>query len=131
MNTLLIVSFLVIVFLFIQLLPYIKAREIQGRQTPDLTDLTDVFTDKQRQQQRLLLYFWSPKCGMCRGMTPIIDNLAQEREDVISINAAENVDVARRFKVMGTPTLVLLKNGKVAKVLLGAKSEKTINALLS
>ncbi|MGD8940209.1 MAG: thioredoxin family protein [Gammaproteobacteria bacterium] len=128
MNTLLIVSFLVIVFLFIQLLPHIKAREIQGRQIPDLSD---VFTDKQCRQQRLLLYFWSPKCSMCRGMTPVIDKLVQEREDVISINAAENVDVARRFKVMGTPTLVLLKNGKVDKVLLGAKSEKTINALLS
>ncbi|WP_455209693.1 hypothetical protein, partial [Kaarinaea lacus] len=70
MNTVLVVSFLVVIFLFIQLLPYIKAREMQGRQVPDLTD---VFTDKQRQQQRLLLYFWSPKCSMCRGMTPIIE----------------------------------------------------------
>ena len=128
MNTVLVVSILVVIFLFIQLLPYIKAREIQGRQTPDLSD---VFTEKQRQQPRLLLYFWSPRCGMCRNMTPIVDKLAREREDVISINAADNVDVARRFKVMGTPTLVLLKNGKVDKVLLGAKSEKTITALLS
>ena len=128
MNTVLVVSILVVIFLFIQLLPYIKAREIQGRQMPDLTD---VFTDKQRQQPQLLLYFWSPRCSMCRNMTPIVDKLAQERDDVISINAAEDVDIARRFKVMGTPTLVLLKNGKVEKVLLGAKSEKTIHALLS
>ncbi len=128
MNTILVVSILVVIFLFIQLLPYIKAREIQGQQAPDLSD---VFTEKQRQQPRLLLYFWSPRCSMCRNMTPIVDKLAQEREDVISINAADNVDVAKRFKVMGTPTLVLLKNGKVDKVLLGAKSEKTINALLS
>lgn len=128
MNTVLVVSILVVIFLFIQLLPYIKAREIQGRQMPDLTD---VFTDKQRQQPQLLLYFWSPRCSMCRNMTPIVDKLAQERDDVISINAAEDVDIARRFKVMGTPTLVLLKHGKVEKVLLGAKSEKTIHALLS
>jgi len=128
MSTVLVVSILVVIFLFIQLLPYIKAREIQGQQTPDLTD---VFTEKQRQQPQLLLYFWSPRCSMCRGMTPIVDKLAQEREDVISINAADDVDIARRFKVMGTPTLVLLKNGKVDKVLLGAKSEKSIHALLS
>ena len=128
MNTVLVLSILVVIFLFIQLLPYIKAREIQGRQ---MSDLTDVFTDKQRQQPQLLLYFWSPRCSMCRNMTPIVDKLAQERDDVISINAAEDVDIARRFKVMGTPTLVLLKNGKVDKVLLGAKSEKTILALLS
>ncbi|WP_455211998.1 thioredoxin family protein [Kaarinaea lacus] len=128
MSTVLVVSILVVIFLFIQLLPYIKARGIQGQQAPDLTD---VITEKQRQQPRLLLYFWSPRCSMCRNMTPIVDKLAHEREDVISINAADNVDVARRFKVMGTPTMVLLKNGKVDKVLLGAKSEKTIHALLS
>jgi len=128
MSTVLVVSILVVIFLFIQLLPYIKARQIQGQQTPDLTD---VVTEKQLQQSRLLLYFWSPRCSMCRNMTPIVDKLAQERQDVISINAADNVDVARRFKVMGTPTIVLLKNGKVDKVLLGAKSEKTINSLLS
>jgi thioredoxin 1 len=116
------------VFLFIQLLPYIKAKEIQGRQIPDLSD---AFSEQQLKQPQLLLYFWSPRCSMCRSMTPIIDKLAQEREDVISINAAENIDLAKRFKVMGTPTLVLLNQGKVDKVLLGAKSEKTITALLS
>ena len=128
MSAVLVVSILVVIFLFIQLLPYIKAREIQGQQTPDLTD---VFTEQQRQQPQLLLYFWSPRCSMCRNMTPILDKLAQEREDVISINAADDVDIARRFKVMGTPTLVLIKNGKVDQVLLGAKSEKTIHSLLS
>jgi thioredoxin 1 len=128
MSTILVVTLVVVVFLFIQLLPYIKAKEIQGRQIPDLSD---AFSEQQLKQPQLLLYFWSPRCSMCRSMTPIIDKLAQEREDVISINAAENIDLAKRFKVMGTPTLVLLNQGKVDKVLLGAKSEKTITALLS
>ncbi|MCG6968479.1 MAG: thioredoxin family protein [Gammaproteobacteria bacterium] len=128
MNTILIVSLLVVGFLFIQLLPYIKAREIQGRTAPDLSDL---LTEKQRGQRRLLLYFWAPRCSMCRSMTPVIDKLAREREDVVSVNVTENVELARRLKVMGTPTLVLLNNGTVDKVLLGAKSEKTIHSLLT
>ena len=127
-TTILIVSLLVIAFLFIQLLPFIKAREMKGRDTPDLSD---VLGEKHRLQQKLLIYFWSPRCSMCRGMTPIIENLAQQRDDVVSINAAENTEVARRLKVMGTPTLVLLNKGKIEQVLLGAKSEKTINALLN
>jgi thioredoxin 1 len=127
MNTIFIISLLVIAFLFIQLLPFIKARQIQGHQVPDLSD---VLSETQRAQKRLLLYFWSPRCSMCRGMTPVIDKLAQEREDVISVNAAENVELARRFKVMGTPTMVLLDHGKIDKVLLGAKTEKTIRSLL-
>jgi thioredoxin 1 len=89
-----------------------------------------MLSETQRAQKRLLLYFWSPRCSMCRGMTPVIDKLAQEREDVISVNAAENIELARRFKVMGTPTMVLLDHGKIDKVLLGAKSEKTIRSLL-
>jgi len=127
-STILIVSLLAIVFLFIQLLPFIKAREMQGKHTPDLSD---VLSEKQSQQQKLLIYFWSPRCSMCRSMTPIIEKLAQQREDVVSINAAENIEAARRLKVMGTPTLVLLNKGKIERVLLGAKSEKTINGLLT
>lgn len=127
-NTILIVSLLVVAFLFIQLLPFIKAREMQGKDTPDLSD---VLGEKQRRQQRLLIYFWSPSCSMCRGMTPVIEKLAQQRDDVVSINAAENTEVARRLKVMGTPTMVLLNKGKIERVLLGAKSEKTINGLLT
>lgn len=128
MTTILIVSLLFVAFLFIQLLPFIKARELQGKETPDLGDIV---TDKQRQLPTLLLYFWSPNCSMCRGMTPVIESLEKERDDVISINAAENIDLARRFKVMGTPTMVLLKQGKIDKVLLGAKSAKVIKSLLS
>jgi thioredoxin 1 len=127
-TTILIVSLLVMAFLFIQLLPYIKAREMQGRDAPDLSDVLDV---NQGQQQKLLLYFWSPSCSMCRGMTPVIEKLAQQRNDVVSINAAKNTEVARRLKVMGTPTLVLLNKGKIEQVLLGAKSEKTITGLLT
>jgi len=126
-NTVLIISLLLVGFLFIQLLPFIKAREMRGRPTPDLSD---VFTEQQRSQKRLLLYFWSPRCSMCRAMTPVIEQLTQQRQDVISINAAENTDIARRFKVMGTPTLILLVEGKIDKILLGAKSEKTIRSLL-
>jgi thioredoxin 1 len=127
-STFLIATLVVIAFLFVQLLPYIKAREMQGRDTPDLTD---VLPEQQLRQSRLLIYFWSPRCSMCRSMTPIIKDLAQQRQDVIEINAAENIELAKRLKVLGTPTMVLLKNGKIEKILLGAKSEKTINALLT
>lgn len=127
-STILIVSLLVIAFLFIQLLPFIKARELQGKDIPDLSDVLD---EKHRQQQKLLIYFWSPRCSMCRSMTPVIEKLAQQRDDVVSINAAENIEAARRLKVMGTPTLVVLNKGKIEQVLLGAKSEKTINGLLN
>ncbi len=68
---------------------------------------------------------------MCRAMTPIIDELARQREDVVSINAAQNPEIARRLKIMATPALVVLADGKIANVLLGARSGKTIQSLLN
>ena len=63
-------------------------------------------------------------------MTPVIQRLAESRDDVVSINAAEHLDIARGFKVMGTPTLVLVEDGRIRKMLLGAKSEQQILSLL-
>jgi thioredoxin 1 len=111
----------------IRLLPFVRARRMQGVPAPDLGG---VITERQRSHQSLLVYFWSPSCMMCRSMTPVVEELARTRSDVISVNAAEHMDVARRFRIMGTPTLVLLKDGKVERVLVGAKSEKQIRALL-
>ena len=127
MTTILIVSLLVVAFLFIQLFPFIKAREMRGRQ---VSGLSDVLSEQQLQQKRLLFYFWSPRCSMCRTMTPVIEQLSRQRGDVISVNAAEDMELAKRFKIIATPTMVLVVDGKVDKVLLGAKSEKTIHSLL-
>ena len=67
---------------------------------------------------------------MCRGMTPIIDKLATERGDVLKVNAAESVALAKHFGVMATPSLALVKQGVVNKIVVGAKSEPQIRALL-
>ena len=67
---------------------------------------------------------------MCRGMTPVIDALAKERDDVVKIDVTQHLPVARAFSVLGTPTLVLVKDGKVEQMLVGAKSEKHIRDLL-
>lgn len=119
---------LAISFLIWQLIPFIKAREMQGVLSPDLSD---VLNEGQAKAKRLLIYFWSPSCGMCRSVTPVIDKLMQSRDDVLKINVSENLDVARRFKIMGTPTMVLINEGKIDKVIIGAKSEKSINTLLN
>jgi len=115
------------VFVLSSFLPLWRARQARGRTVPELDAL---LTDAQRAQQRLLVYFWSPTCGMCRGMTPIIDKLAAERGDVLKVNAAESVDLAKHFGVMATPSLALVKQGVVKKILVGAKSEPQIRVLL-
>jgi thioredoxin 1 len=122
------IAAVVALFLLMQLLPLIRARQARGKAVPELDAL---LTDVQRQQPRLLVYFWSPSCGMCRPMTPVIDKLAAEQPNVIKVNVAQTTDLARRIGIMGTPSLALIEAGAVGRVVVGARSEAQIRALLA
>ncbi|HJW82195.1 MAG TPA: thioredoxin family protein [Acidiferrobacterales bacterium] len=121
------VATFIAVFVLSNFLPLLRARQARGRRVPELNAL---LTDTQRGKHRLLVYFWSPTCGMCRGMTPVIDKLAMERGDVLKVNAAESVAIAKHFGVMATPSLALVEQGILKKLVVGAKSEPQIRALL-
>jgi thioredoxin 1 len=118
---------LILLFMLIQILPLLRARRARGRAVPELDAL---LTDAQRARSRLLVYFWSPSCGMCRGMTPVIDRLVAERGDLLKVNTADSPDLARHFGVMATPSLALVEQGILKKLVVGAKSESQIRALL-
>ena len=67
---------------------------------------------------------------MCRSMTPIIERLALQHANIVKVDVTESSELASKFGVMGTPTLVLVRDGKVDRMLVGAKSEKIVRALL-
>ncbi len=62
----------------------------------------------------VLLDFYADWCGPCKMLTPILDEIAQERPDIkiVKINVDEAQDLAQRFSVMSIPTIVLYKNGE-------------------
>lgn len=80
----------------------------------------------------VLLDFWAPWCGPCQMVVPIIDEIAGERGDVVvgKVNVDEERELARQFRVMSIPTLVVLKDGKVVKQSVGAKSKSEILSVL-
>src|SRR4030065_44377 len=121
------VAAFIAVFMLFHFLPLGRARRARGRSVPELDAL---LTDAQRGQQRLLVYFWSPSCGMCRGMTPVIDRLAAETGGGPKGHPAESVDPANHFGVMAPPSLALVEQGVVKKLFVGAKSEPQIRTLL-
>ncbi len=121
------VSGLVLAFLAFQFYPYFKLKASRGQAAPALNEALNT---EQMAQSRMLFYFMAPQCGMCKNITPIVDQLATERNDVIRIDASEKPEIAHQFKIMGTPAFVLVNNGMIEKVKLGGMSRRKILKIL-
>lgn len=71
----------------------------------------------------VLVDFWAEWCGPCRMVSPIVDQIADEQDNlkVVKINIDENPAAPRQYGVMSIPTLLVFKDGEPAKRIVGAR----------
>jgi len=109
----------------LQLLPVVMARRARGRQVPELEAF---LSPAQRRAERLLVYFWSPTCAVCRPMSKALDEVGSEA--IVRVNVLEAAPLVTAFNVLGTPSLAVVEGGVIKDLQVGARSAAQVRALL-
>ncbi len=81
----------------------------------------------------VLVDFWAEWCGPCRMLTPTIEELAQEYQGKVKfgkLNTDNSRDTAVKFGISAIPTIILFKNGQMAKKTVGLASKRDLQAAI-
>lgn len=85
-----------------------------------------------KSEKPVLLDFWAPWCSPCNMFSPVLEEIAAERQDlkVCKVNIDEEYDLASGYKVISIPTLLILQEGRVEDKFIGFRPKEELLALL-
>lgn len=89
--------------------------------------------DSIKEEKTVLLDFYADWCGPCRMVSPIVDEIAEERSDILvgKINVDNEQELAKEFGILSIPTLIVLKDGKITSKSSGARPKAQILEMLN
>ena len=90
-------------------------------------------TEVLKSETPVIVDFWAEWCGPCRAVSPILDQIADERSDqlrVVKVNIDEEPELAQRYGILSIPTIVLFKGGEPAAAAIGAQPKRMLEQSL-
>ena len=100
----------------------------------NITDVTDnnFQAEVLEHEKPVLVDFWAPWCGPCRVIAPSLEEIADERDNlrIVKLNIDENQQTAMNYQILAIPTMVLFRDGQVAKRIQGAMPKRRLEAEL-
>jgi len=75
----------------------------------------------------VLVDFWAPWCGPCRMIRPVVEELAEQAGDkasVCKVNVDDEPELARRFKVVSIPCVIVFRDGEESERIVGARGRE-------
>lgn len=126
-STLLVVLAIVGFFVLMRLFVWVSGKMKHGKKVPAFSG---EIGERIQKGEKLLLYFYSPSCGACKSMTPVIDEMKSEKNNIYKINLTREYNIGQKFGVLGTPATIIVNDSKIDQYILGARSEKFLRGLV-
>lgn len=112
---------------------YIKKQTNQNEKEEKKMSVTEIMTKDFEQEvinseKTVLVDFYATWCGPCKMMSPIMENIAEENNNVkvVKVDIDKNQDLAMQYNVMSIPTMIIFKNGETTKTFVGVTDKQDI-----